>query len=273
MSNAPVTALVPNVRQKALKDLLERAKPSLAGVLPRHLTPDKLVRVALMATSRTPLLLECTPGSILLGVMQAAALGLEVGGVLGHGYLVPFKNRRGVYEAQFVPGYRGLIDLARRSGHVAIIEARVVLSDDREFDYDLGLDRKLVHRPGEGRGDMTHVYAIARFRGGDLAFEVMTLAQVEAIRKRSRASDSGPWVTDFHEMARKTVVKRLCKYLPLSVEMAAAVELDNRAETGEAGAFSEVLDIETPDVGDVSETTAPRDRIADKAKAAREETP
>lgn len=261
-----VTAIAVNPKQQALKQLLERAKPAMAGVATKHLTPDKLVRIALLATSRTPKLLECSPSSILLAVMQAASLGLEVGGVLGHGYLVPYGN-----EAQFIPGYRGLIDLARRGGHVLTIEARVVRDDDEAFHYDLGLEPKLIHRPGAGNGEITHVYAIARLRDGVSQFEVMTRAEVDGIRKRSRAGSNGPWVSDYSEMARKTVVKRLAKYLPLSVELAAALELDNRAETGEMGGTSDVIDIPTPDLGDVPETKSTRESIAEAAAKVRAE--
>lgn len=266
MSQNNVTAIIAaNPKQQALKQLLERAKPAMQGVATKHMTPEKMVRVALLATSRTPKLLDCTPQSILLAVMQASSLGLEVGGVLGHGYLVPYGN-----EAQFIPGYRGLIDLARRGGQVSTVEARVVLDDDEAFHYELGLLPRLIHRPGAGMGEMTHVYAIARFRDGSTQFEVMNRVAVDAIRKRSRAGTNGPWVTDYAEMARKTVVKRLMKYLPLSVELAAAIELDNRAETGEVGTVSDAIDIAAPDLGD-SVAESARERIAAKAAEVRAE--
>ena len=260
------TALTRQPEFNQLRTMLEGARPALASVLPKHLTADRLIRIALSATSRSPLLLRCTPKSILLSVMQAAQCGLEVGGALGHAYLVPFKNSRKVngqwlevYEATFIPGYRGLIDLARRSGHLTFIEAHVVHKGD-DFKFALGLTPKLAHVPGDGT-ELTHAYAIARTRGADARmrgmevldpFEVMTRAQIEAVRASSKAgvatdrNPNPPWVTHYDEMARKTVVKRLCKYLPLSVEMSAAIEADNRVETGASSGFSEILDIEMP---------------------------
>lgn len=215
------TALVSSRdKQLAIKDLLERAKPSIAAVIPKHLTPERLLKIALSATSRTPALLACTPQSILLAVMQAAELGLEAGGLLGDGYLVPYKGK-----AQFIVGYRGLINLARRSGQMRAIEAHVVRTADT-FEVEFGLETKLVHRPSlhGDPGDIVAVYSVAHFRDGGYQVEVMTRAEVDAIRKRSEASDSGPWVTDYAEMAKKTVIRRLCKYLPLSPELAKALE-------------------------------------------------
>lgn len=245
---APATALAPKSKQAEFKDLLERAKPRLAEVLPRHLSAERVVKIALTATSRSPLLLQCTPASLLSAVMQASQLGLEPGSVLGSAYLVPYRNKRtGQYEAQLIPGYRGLIDLARRSGQILSIYARAVHERDR-FVWRDGLQPALEHEPtikGDP-GDLLAVYAVAHLRDATMPqVEVMTRAQVDAIRARSRSSDDGPWATDYEEMARKTVVRRICKYLPLSVELASALELDARAEAGTA-----------PDVGDVIELPA-----------------
>ncbi len=230
-------------RQDSLKTLLDRARPSLAAVLPKHLNPDKLIKVALVATSRTPALLQCTPTSVLQAVMTASQLGLEPGGVLGSAYLVPYKS-----ECQLVIGYRGLIDLARRSGKIASVEAHVVYANDK-FTIRHGLTPALEHEPnlaGEP-GDVVAAYAIARLHDGSTQVEVMTRKQLDAIRTRSRAGNSGPWATDTDEMYRKTVVKRLCKYLPLSVELASAIEADNRAESGEVRGYSDILDVPPED--------------------------
>lgn len=215
-------------KQTAIKDLFERAKPSIAAVMPKHLTPDRLLKIALTATSRTPALLACSPQSLLLAVMQAAELGLEAGGLLGDGYLVPYKDR-----VTFIVGYRGLVNLARRSGQLRSIEAHVVRATDA-FEIEFGLETKLVHKPAlEGEpGDVVAVYAVAHFRDGGYQVEVMTRAEVDAIRKRSRAAEDGPWVTDYAEMAKKTVIRRLCKYLPLSPELARALEHEAAIEQG-----------------------------------------
>ena len=206
-------------------------KKALRAVLPKHVTPERMIKQAFIAASRQPKLFECTQG-----IMKGAELGLDVSGTLGSAYLVPFYNSKlGAREAVFIPGYRGLIDLAHRTGEVDTITARVVHKNDK-FKINLGTSDEIIHEPClEGTpGPMVCVYGIAWMKGANKPLtEVMTLAQVDAIRKRSKAKDSGPWVTDYEEMARKTVVKRMVKYLPLSPEKArnleVAVDLDNQA--------------------------------------------
>lgn len=227
------SAITPKARMDTLRSLLEAAKPSMGQVVPKHVTPERLVKLALVAASRTPLLLQCEPKSIVQGVMTAAQLGLDCGGVLGSAYLVPFKNQKqgGRYEAQLIVGYRGLVDLARRSGEIETIEAHVVYAHDT-VEVAYGLDPVLRHVPcltGDA-GEPILVYAIARLKDGGRQVEVMTRAEIERIRSRSRAGASGPWVTDWPEMARKTVVRRLCKYLPLSPELADALAADEKVE-------------------------------------------
>jgi recombination protein RecT len=154
--------------------------------------------------------------------MQAAQLGLEPTGVLGGAYLVPYKE-----TCTLIIGYRGLIDLARRSGQIESIEAHVVYSNDR-FRCHYGLSPVLEHEPAwEGPpGAVKAVYAIAKMKDGGMQLEVMTRAQVDAIKARSKTSGSGPWVTDYDEMARKTVVRRIAKYLPLTTELSDALQID-----------------------------------------------
>lgn len=254
MSNNGSTALVANNdKQRTLKDMLERSKQSLAAVLPKHVTPERMVKVALSATARTPFLLKCTPVSIVKAVMQGAELGLEAGGLLGEGYIVPFRNHKtGEYEAQFIPGYRGFIKLARNSGQILSIEAHVVHKDD-QFEVEFGLHPKLVHRPAmkPAPGEVVCAYAIAHLKDGSHQVEVMTITQLEAIRSRSKASDSGPWVTDTEEMFRKTVVRRLAKYLPLSPELHRALEVDAEADTA-----GHVIDVELVNEAPAAEAEA-----------------
>lgn len=215
-------------KQENVKALLEKAAPSIAAVLPKHLTVERLTKVALSATARTPALLACSPHSLVRAVMQGAELGLEVGGLLGEAYLVPFKD-----TIQLIVGYRGLVKLARQSGALTSIEAYTVHARD-VFELEYGLEPKLVHKPfltGD-RGDVVAVYAIARFKDGGRQVDVMTAAEVEAVRDRSAAAKSGPWVTDYAEMSKKTVVRRLCKYLPLSPELARALEHEVAIDEG-----------------------------------------
>ncbi len=213
-----------------VRDLLDRSRDRLAEVIPKHLTPDRLIRVVLAAAGRTPALLECSPSSLLASVMQAAQVGLEPGSALGEAYLVPFKG-----ECSLIIGYRGLISLARRSGQILSIEAHVVRERDH-FTCRYGLDPALSHEPAMtgSPGDVVAVYAIAILRDGGRQIEVMTRAEVDAIRGRSKMSGSGPWVNDYAEMARKTVVRRICKYLPLSIELAEAISIDESSEVGDA---------------------------------------
>jgi len=231
--------------QQTLKSMLERMKPALAAVLPKHVTADRMLKVVLSATARQPKLLECSTTSIVRSVMQAGELGLEVGGLLGEAYLVPYNNKvedengrtRWEKQAQCIPGYKGLIKLARQSGQIASINAVVVYAEDK-FRV-LPAEDRIEHEPDlQGERDdenIVAVYAIARFREGGQQIDYMTFAEVEKIRKRSKSAESGPWVTDFAEMARKTVVRRLCKYLPLSAELAQAIELDNEHDARERG--------------------------------------
>lgn len=256
-------------RQSDLKTLLLRSQGSLAAILPKHLDPERMVRVALVATVHQPKLLECSGQSILLAVMQASQLGLEIGGALGHAYLVPFKG-----VAQFIPGYRGLIELARRSKAVWGMEARAVFDGDK-FDWAYGLYPKLEHKPLSKTRDLTHVYAVARMDQGN-EFDVMDREDIEAIRSRSRAKDNGPWITDYNEMAKKTVVRRICKMLPLSVQLAAAVEADNRSE-GAVAAQNELLDLPVPELEatppqpeEDASTMSVKEKVAAKAAEARE---
>jgi recombination protein RecT len=159
--------------------------------------------------------------------MACAQLGLEPDGVLGQAYLVPFRGK-----VQFIAGYRGLLTLARNSGEISSIQAHEVCQND-EFSYGYGLNEHLDHKPAEGeRGEVTHFYAYAKFKDGGHVFEVMTRRQVEAVRDKSegyRAFKSGaikstPWGDHFVEMGRKTAIRRISKYLPLSVQKAASFE-------------------------------------------------
>ncbi len=225
----PAPATVGN--KGTLQSLLENkhVQQSIADIIPKHLTPNRLVKMMLVAVSRTPKLLECTQESVLQAAMRSAELGLDCGGTLGQAYLVPFYNgKTQAMECQFIPGYRGLIDLARRGGQIASIRAHCVYTNDT-FTVEYGTAECIVHKPklDGGRGELLCVYAIAELKDGSTQSETMTRDQVDDIRGRSKAGDSGPWKTDYDEMARKTVVRRLCKYLPLSAELERAMEIDN----------------------------------------------
>lgn len=223
--NAPATK-----KPTGVPALLEQLKPQIAAALPKHVDPSRLARIALTEFRKTPALQKCNPHSFLGAVMQSAQLGFEPGSGLGHAYIVPYKG-----EAQLQIGYRGMIDLARRSGQIISITARAVYQDD-EFSYRYGLDEDLAHVPNEEAEQtpdrMSHVYAAAKLQGGGIQFEVLSRSQVERARKSSKSGSNGPWVTHFEEMAKKTAIRRLFKYLPISVEIQRAVTLDEKAEAG-----------------------------------------
>lgn len=217
----------------------------IKAALPRHMTPERLARIVTTEIRKTPKLAECTPVSFFGAVIQCAQLGLEPGNALGHAYILPYDKRvmegnqwKTAYtEAQLIIGYRGMIDLARRSGQIISIDARAVYEGDK-FDCRLGLDPHIEHEPdwnNANRADpakLQFVYAVAKLKDGGIQFDVMSRAEIDAIRARSKASGNGPWKTDYSAMALKTVVRRLFKFLPVSIEIQMAVGLDERAEAG-----------------------------------------
>lgn len=226
-----------------LKLLFDKARPQILQALPSHLksNPDRLRSIALTECRKTPKLRECDPISFLGAIIQSAQLGLEPG-PLGHYWLVP-KRVNGQWEVVGMLGYRGMIDLARRSGQIESITAEVVRAGD-EFSYELGLTPSLRHIPYDDDGELTHVYAVARLKGGGAQFTVMTRKAVDKVRGGSAAGQSGPWQSHFEEMARKTVIRRLFKLLPISIEIARAIDLDERAEVGADQGNKDWLEVE-----------------------------
>lgn len=204
----------------------------IKAALPRHMTPERLARIVTTEIRKVPKLAECTPVSFFGAVIQCAQLGLEPGNALGHAYLLPYGR-----EVQLIIGYRGMIDLARRSGQIVSIDARAVYEGDK-FECRLGLDPHIDHEPDWNNQNRTKgeklqfVYAVAKLKDGGIQFDVMSRAEIEGIRARSKAGNNGPWKTDYQAMALKTVVRRLFKFLPVSIEMQTAVGLDERAEVG-----------------------------------------
>lgn len=212
--------------QPTLGQLIERMKPEMARALPKHMDPDRMARIALTVLRQTPALARCSSESFLGALMTCAQTGLEPG-PLGHAYLVPYGN-----TVTFIPGYRGLIDLAWRSGRLESIGAETVHRNDN-FVFQKGLDPKLEHDWSlEGdRGPAIAWYAAAKLKDGGSAFVVMSRGDVEKIRDRSRAKNSGPWQTDYDAMAKKTCIRQLARWLPLSVEFAQALTQDGAVRT------------------------------------------
>jgi len=250
-----------------IQAMFERRKGALAAIAPKHLTPERLIRLVLSAASRTPKLLECTPESLLLSTLQAASLGLEPNTPLGLCYLIPrYNGRTRKMEATFLVGYRGLVRLAAQSGEVKSFQAFAVYAND-VFEVEFGLEPKLVHRPNfkSDPGELIAVYAVAQMTGDAVAYDVMRRAEIDRIRDLHAAKDrndkvTGPWVSDYVEMAKKTVIRRLAKTLPLVTERSGfqkAVEMESRSEAGEP---IEALDI-------AAEPSAEVDAALEEAKA------
>lgn len=248
--NLPATQKAANIRA-----LLEKSKGQMTMALPKHLTADRLLRVAMTSIQRTPKLLDCTQQSLLACIMTCAQLGLEPDQFLGQAYLVPYGN-----VCTLIPGYRGYIALARRSGEVQSVSSQVVYSKDH-FILQYGIDEKLEHVPAEGdRGEVKGAYVVFKYKDGSYSFDYMAKNDIDKIRKRSKASNDGPWVTDYDEMAKKTVIKRHVKLAPLSVEFAQAVALEDRANNGESQA--DLLGMDDGNVIDAEPTETEPDTAA-----------
>lgn len=234
----------------SIKTALEdpKMKARLGAALPAAgITPQRFIQTAFTTIQRQPKLVECDLASLLGCFIMSAQSGLDPSGVTGEAYLVPYGK-----TATFIPGYRGLMKMGYRSGEVASINAEIVRQGD-DFEYSLGLDPKIAHRPiGEVADDaktrwknITHAYCIAKLKSGGTVFKVMTKAEICAIRGRSKAADSGPWVTDPEAMAIKTAVRATMKFVPLS---ASDMRLVVAAEQEEAGLPQDFSDLMGDDV-------------------------
>lgn len=241
---------------KAMGDLLKRMHTQIEKALPSVITPERFTRIALTAYSRNEKLQECTAESFLGSMMQAAQLGVEPNTPLGQAYLIPYRNK-GVMEVQFQLGYRGMIDLAYRSGEVQNIQAHEVYENDT-FEYELGLEPKLRHIPAlKDRGNVILYYAVFKLTNGGVGFEVMSKEDVEAFaKKKSKTYGTGPWQSDFDAMAKKTLVKRLLKFAPLKSDFVRAISSDETIKT-EIGENMADLPDETVTID--AETTKPEE--------------
>lgn len=216
-----------------MQQYIKRMEGEIRKALPSVITPERFTRIVLSALSTNGKLAETTPQSFLGAMMTAAQLGVEPNTPLGQAYLIPYYNNKAKrLECQFQLGYRGLIDLAYRSGEVSTIQAHVVYQND-DFEYSFGLEPSLKHIPAmSGRGEPTHVYAVFRTNSGGFGYEVMGMEDVRAhAQKYSKSYNNGPWQTNFEEMAKKTVLKRVLKYAPLKSDFVRAVAQDETVKT------------------------------------------
>lgn len=214
---------------QSFPQMLEAYKGEIEKALPRHMSGDRMVRVALTAFRQNPDLARCDPKSIFAAIIISSQLGLEIG-VLGHAYLVPYKT-----ECTLIPGWRGLVDLVSRAGKATVWTGAVYEGD--EFNYRLGDSPFLDHVPADGDDTfekLTHVYAIGRVKGSDWpVIEVWTKAKVQRHRdKHNKVGGLHYSYKYFEAYGRKVALMQVLKYVPLSVEVAQAYELDQAAETG-----------------------------------------
>lgn len=214
--------------KKTMQQYIKNMEGEIKKALPSVITPDRFTRIVLSAISVNPQLGSCTPNSFLGAMMTSAQLGLEVNTPLGQAYVLPYRNK-GVLEAQFQLGYKGLIDLAYRSGEVEVIQAHVVYEND-DFECEYGLNPNLKHIPADSdRGEPVKVYAVFKTKSGGFGFEVMSMDDVKkhaAKYSKSYGSSYSPWKTNFEEMAKKTVLKRVLKYAPLKSDFVKAAVQD-----------------------------------------------
>lgn len=234
---ANAQAMVPN---EAVKPAVKRTdalgylqsetfKSQLAMALPKFFDTDRFVRSAISEFRLNPALAQCSIPSVLGYYMQAAMCGLEPASVLGQCYAVPFNNKKtGQKECQFILGYRGMAAIARRSGEVMSIDAQIVHEKD-DFELVYGVEQSLKHKPylDGNPGAMRGAYCVVRFKDGSYQYRYMPKSEIDAHRGRSKASSSGPWVSDYEEMAKKTVFRALFKWLPVTIEQAQATAADD----------------------------------------------
>ena len=247
-----------------IRDLLKGVEfqAAVAEVLPQVVKPARFVRVALTALMRTPQLLDCTKASLFRCMFDLAMYGIEPDGRRAH--LIPFKNRKTqppTTECTLILDYKGIVELVRRSGEVSDIHADVVYEKD-EWDFSYGSHQHLTHKPNltaerGTRRNLIAAYSYVRLKDGSQTFMVLSSAEIEKSRKRSKTPDDGPWVTDYDEMAKKTAFRRHSKWLPLASETARkAVEQDEDAVDVDAiSTWSGMLE-----EGDATRPTV-RDRI------------
>lgn len=246
----PTTAPVAKPKTKApiivQQVLSDQFKKQLALAVPKHLNADRMARIAATEVRKNKALLNTEPTSFLGSVMQAAQLGLEPGSALGQAYLVPYGN-----QCQLIIGYKGMIDLARRSGQVLSLNAYAVREGD-DFNFQLGLKPDIHHVPSleadRIKKPITYVYAVATLKGGGYQFEVMSRAEVEAVKAKAKSKNI--WNSYFEEMAKKTVIRRLFKYLPVSIEALEITNADAKREAGEKVEPDDVINIEAVSVED-----------------------
>jgi len=273
-ATTPATAPARN-----LYEYLRSRKAELAAAVPRHLTAERLLRIAWTAIRRNPQLMQCEWSTVADAVLQCAQLGLEPG-VLNRAHLVPYRNRStGRLECQLIIGYQGYIDLVMRTGLYRTVYACAVRLGD-QFDYVQTADGpqlrhvpRLVDDNGLPIRDLAPIvccYGVAIPQaGGPAHVRVVPIAEIEAHRRRSRAAEEGPWITDYEAMALKTTIRILVKQLPITTESAIALSGAERIELGE----QMDIDVDTEDVPSETPENEQQDSQAEASPTAPSDPP
>ncbi|MFJ7700031.1 recombination protein RecT [Lysinibacillus fusiformis] len=228
--------------ETSLNALLKKMGPEIQRALPKHMDADRIARIALTAVRTTPKLLECDQISFVAALMQSAQLGVEPNTGLGQAYLIPYGGK-----VQFQLGYKGLIDLAVRSGQYKAIYAHEVYEEDK-FSFAYGLHKDLVHVPSTNpEGEPIGYYAVYHLKNGGYDFVYWTREHIDKHAKTfSQAVQKGwtsPWKTNYDAMAKKTVLKEVLKYAPKSIELQKVVEADETIKTEVSEDMSDVIDV------------------------------
>lgn len=233
-----MTNQIKTIEKTALTILNEPSfKQELIKALPNTLSPDRMIKLFVTEIKSNPLLQQCTLKSLFGSFMQCVTLGLEPGNAIGHVYFIPFKNnKKVVYECTLIPGYKGLIKLIRQSGTVRTLDAHEIYENDL-FEFEYGSNQYIRHRfTHQDRGRMIGAYAYIKFDNGGEQFEIMWKEEIDAIKNKSQSARSplSPWNNpDYYpQMCRKTPIRRLAKYIPLSIELQTAVTLEDLADMG-----------------------------------------
>lgn len=236
----------------AVVELLDnpRFRTRIERALPEHLSTERLLASVFGELRRTPKLAHCNKASFFNAVLQASQAGLEIGGPLGHGYLIPFKK-----EVVFVPGYRGLLFLARQSGEILDVRTGVVCEGDH-FVYRDGLELRLEHTPHAAptTAKLERAWAIVTTKTGGQYVAVLWKEEIDKIRSGSAGRNAGAWTNFYLEMAKKTALRRALKVAPMSARLARVVADDEAADAGVLGRVE--LEPEDAEIVDVAELQA-----------------
>ena len=245
-------------KDMSIADMIKALAPEIKRALPATISPERFTRLALSALNSSPQLRDCSPMSFITALLTAAALGLEVNSPLGEAYLIPYKNKNQLM-CTCVLGYKGLIALAFRNGQMQMIQAHVVRERDL-FDFEYGLNPRLVHRPAKGsleeRGEVIYVYAMYKLINGGYNFEVVNKAEIDhhaAKYSKAFSSQYSPWSIVWDDMAKKTCIKQVLKYAPISVEFQRALSMDESIKTEIAVDMSEVRNECIIDMDEINE--------------------